>query len=259
MEEIINKILNGKYKEANDALYEELSSIVERKLAEKKKMIAVDKPVESPFKSDAQLYGVKAKRKPLKGVSKVLKKLKEATVEKDGLVHLSTGEEVLPSVYRQRRWLAEDEEKSEDKDEKIKAALEKAKMLIQPELDTTAPRVNRMKMSVPKGVRPADRLSCPDLGPKEDEWMSGKELKKESEQVNEGIKDKIVQKVNDLMNLRSDRRDQETIRQMDEKRRKKKVVSKYGVKGDKAKMDRRLKVNKYPISKGKSVPLVNEE
>lgn len=151
MEELVNSILNKDYETAKTKLNEELSSIVERKLAEAKKKIAADLS------------------------------MNEATVEKDGLVHLSTGEKVLPSVYKQRRWLAEDDCGCEDKDKKIEIALAKAKMLIQPELDTTAPRIDRTKVVRPKGSHArVDNPPIVDLGPKEAEWMHGKELKNES-------------------------------------------------------------------------------
>lgn len=284
MDKLIDNIINKEFKEAENSLREELASLVERKLGEKKKMMTSG---DTPFKSPGEMGQIKAKRKPLKGVTKVLKDIKEQIVQKDGLIHLATGEKVLPSVYRQRRWLAEsdewsdqfadrhgdlsrklsddqtnparkaikqhldkaekyqkdDPEKAEDhlrqaeklhdmshgknlkedsktddkhfkkqpkkvqdmlnslmrrghsygeakaklklkedygldpdKKEKVEAALMKAKMLLQPQLDTTALDVDRTKLTIPKGKRPADRLTAPDLGPKEDEWMHGRKL-----------------------------------------------------------------------------------
>ena len=146
MKDLLENILNKEFETAKSRLEEELQKIIKKKLNEKKKMIAAG--------------------------------LSEANVNKEGLVELPTGEKILPSVYRQRRWLAESDDKTQDKDAKIKAALERAKMLVQPQLDTTAPRVDRTKKVRPKGAHHTDNITPPDLGPNEAEWMHGKEVKK---------------------------------------------------------------------------------
>lgn len=78
MDKIIESIFNKNYEEANGLIKEEIGKIVLSKLHEMKKIIA------------ARDYS-----------------LNEAIVQADGLVHLATGEMVLPSVYRQRRGLTE--------------------------------------------------------------------------------------------------------------------------------------------------------
>lgn len=188
MNSLIDQIINKNYDAANASLKEELSSIVERKLGEIKKQKAAKIETKPPFEPD-----VKAPKKRIKAVRKSIqaqtKVVSEAMVDRDGLVSLPTGERVLASVYRQRRWLAENCGLDKDKEEKIHDALEKAKMLLHPKLDTTAPRVDRTKVVRPKGGHArVDKSPILDLGPKEDEWMHGKELKKGSEQVDEGLK-----------------------------------------------------------------------
>lgn len=139
MNRLIQNILDKNYEAANASLNEELSGIVERKLHEKKKIIAA--------------------------------KIDEQIVHRDGKVHLATGEKVLPSVYRQRRGLAE--ENLEKDNEKVEAALAKARMILEPKVDTKAPGINRRKVVVPKGRRPADRFTGTEEGPREDEWEAG--------------------------------------------------------------------------------------
>jgi hypothetical protein len=76
MKELVEHIVNKDHVKANELLEQHLSDIVESKMNEVKKMIAA--------RMDEQV-----------------------SVQNDGMVHTAAGEELLPSVYRQRRQLAE--------------------------------------------------------------------------------------------------------------------------------------------------------
>lgn len=78
MDKIIESIVNKDYEEANGLIKEEIGKIVLSKLHEMKKMIAARNST-----------------------------LSEAIVHPDGLVHLATGEMILPSVWKHRRGLSE--------------------------------------------------------------------------------------------------------------------------------------------------------
>lgn len=309
MKEFIDNILNKNLTEALTSFKKEIASIVKTKLSEQKKIIVAEELVLNEKKKHSIPFSAagRAKTNPddeeetstraLKWQRlnyrkfNASKDIKEAAVGKDGLIHLATGEAVLPSVYRQRRWLAESNEWSDwmgdtyhdlkdhkdknvkhhlrmamaqhkkgntedahehmkaaqtaahklekskekieegskeddkhfekqdkkkqdklnavlrqgksyaeakkkmklkedcgldpDKEKKVEAAREAARAMLQPQLDTTAPRVDRSIVSIPKGTRPADRLTAPDLGPKEDEWKNGKKLEEAKEAIEE--------------------------------------------------------------------------
>lgn len=73
--EAVDCILNKNFDDANSLLESAVKDILEKKMFEMKKMTAA--------------------------------RLSEQIVHPDGHVHMATGEKVLPSVARQRRWLAE--------------------------------------------------------------------------------------------------------------------------------------------------------
>ena len=146
MKELIHNIVEKNFEDANKVLKEHLDQIVERKKHEMYKMVAA--------KSFDQ-------------------HLNEAIVQEDGYVHTAPGERILPSVWRARRGLTE--ENLEVDNSKVELALAKAKMLLQPELDTEAPNVDRNKVkAMPSGHRGRrDKPNIVDRGPREDEWESG--------------------------------------------------------------------------------------
>ncbi len=80
----------------------------------------------------------------------------------------------------------------------------------------------------------------------------------EEELINE-IFDKIIKYVQDRKDAKDRRKTYEIEREYNKTLKKNKIPrNKYSPR-DKPRMDRRLKVNKYPISKGRSTPLVNED
>lgn len=152
-------------------------------------------------------------------------KLKEERLRNPGLEALAKAKEddkhfgkqstktqnKLNALMRQGKSYAEAKKKikldedcglSSELEKKVEAAREMAKMLLQPQLDTTAPRVDRTKVSIPKGVRPADRLTAPDLGPKEDEWMHGKKLEEQQlVELSDELKAKYKEKAKGSLDL----------------------------------------------------------
>lgn len=76
------------------------------------------------------------------------------------------------------------------------------------------------------------------------------------------LEEEIIKKVSDYFQAKRDQKDRAKVHDIEKGFRKELKKSKTTLKyspREKPKMDRRLKVNKHPISKGKSVPLVNED